>query len=174
LQWRCETYNLATRWLLSNVIRSKQKGPFTSTDGKCRKFTGDAEVDLTFLVKKHKEDIAKGKTFVDSRHDAILACVFYSLPTKVLSGGFTEGRMYERGLTLWIREQSECCQDLNYNNGGGPGALPRTWRSAGGRRGSPVARRERRRPEPRSEASGPRFGPHGCAHPLSGRLRFEA
>jgi hypothetical protein len=26
--------------------------------------TDDAEVDLEFLVKKHKEDIAKGKTFV--------------------------------------------------------------------------------------------------------------
>jgi hypothetical protein len=61
----------------------------------------------------------------------VLACVFYSLPTEVLSGGFAEGRMYERGLILWIREQSEYCQDLNYNNGGG-GRTPRTWRSAGG------------------------------------------
>jgi hypothetical protein len=26
----------------------------------------------------------------------VLGCVFYSLPTKVLSGGFAEGRMYER------------------------------------------------------------------------------
>jgi hypothetical protein len=66
------------------VIRSKQKGPFTSTDGKCRKFAGDAEVDLQFLVEKHKEDIAKGRTFVDREGDAVLACVFYSLPTKVL------------------------------------------------------------------------------------------
>jgi hypothetical protein len=61
-----------TKEVLSNVIRSKQKGPFTSTDGQCRKFTADAEVDLKFLVEKHKEDIAKGKTFVDSRHDAVL------------------------------------------------------------------------------------------------------
>jgi hypothetical protein len=55
---------------------------------------------------------------VDSRHDAVLGCVFYSLPTKVLSGGFSEGRMYERGLILWIREQSEYFRGLNYNKGG--------------------------------------------------------
>ena len=79
-----------TTEVLSNVIRSKQKGPFTSTDGQCRKFTDDAEVDLQFLVEKHKDDIAKGRTFVDSRHDAVLACVFYSLPTKVLSGGIAD------------------------------------------------------------------------------------
>jgi hypothetical protein len=49
---------------------------------------------------------------------AVLACVFYSLPTKVLSGGFAEGRMYERGLILWIRERSEYCHDLNFSSGG--------------------------------------------------------
>ena len=60
------------------MVRSKQKGPFTSTDGKYRKFTDDAEVDLQFLVEKHKEDIAKGRTFVDSCDGGVvLACVFY-------------------------------------------------------------------------------------------------
>ena len=113
------------------MIRSEQKGPFTSTDGKCRKFTDDAEVDLQLLVEKHKEDIAKGRTFVDREGDAVLACVFYSLPTKVLSGGFAEGRMYERGLILWIREQSEYCQDLSYNNGGG-GRTPKDVAKCGG------------------------------------------
>jgi hypothetical protein len=108
-----------TKEVLSNVIRSKQKGPFTSTDGLYRKFTVDAEADLQFLVEKHKEDIAKGKRFVDSRHDAVLACVFYSLPTEVLSGGFAEGRMYERGLVLRIREQSQYCHDLDFSSGGG-------------------------------------------------------
>jgi hypothetical protein len=97
--------------VLSNVIRSEQKGPFTSTDSKSRKFTHGAEVDLAFLVvKKHKEDIAQGKPVVDSRHDAVLGCVFHSLPTKELSGGFAEGRMYETGLITWIRGQS--CIDL--------------------------------------------------------------
>ena len=61
----------------------------------------------------------------------VLACVFYSLPTKVPSGGFAVGRMYERGLILWIREQSEYCQDLNYNNGGG-GATPKDVATCGG------------------------------------------
>jgi hypothetical protein len=45
------------------------------------------------------------------------------------------------------------------------GALPRTWRSAGGR-GSPAARRKWLpkwcRREPRREASGPGLGPQGC------------
>jgi hypothetical protein len=79
-----------TAEVLSNVVRSTQKGPFTSTDGKLRNFTDDAEVDLRFLVKKHAEGIAKGETFVDSRHDVVLACVFHSLPTKELSAGFAE------------------------------------------------------------------------------------
>jgi hypothetical protein len=42
-----------TKEVLSNVIRSRQKGPFTSTDGKFRKFTDRAEVDLKFLVEEH-------------------------------------------------------------------------------------------------------------------------
>jgi hypothetical protein len=88
---------ITTTEVLSNVIRSKQKGPFTSTDGQCRKFTDEAEVDLQFLVGKHKDDIAKGRTFVERKGDAVLACVFYSLPTEVPSAGFAEGRMYERG-----------------------------------------------------------------------------
>jgi hypothetical protein len=61
----------------------------------------------------------------------VIACVFYGLPTKVLSGGFAEGRMYERGLILWIREQSEHCQDLNYSNGG-VGATPKDVSTCGG------------------------------------------
>jgi hypothetical protein len=69
-----------TTEVLSNVIRSKQKGPFTSTDGQCRKFTVEAEVDLQFLVEKHKDDIAKGRAFVERKGDAVLlACVFCSL-----------------------------------------------------------------------------------------------
>jgi hypothetical protein len=108
-----------TKEVLSNVIRSASKGPFTSTDGKYRKFTHGAEVDLTFLVKKHKEDIAKGKPFVDSCHDAVLGCVFHRLPTKELSGGFAEGRVYETGLITLIRGQS--CIDLNRNRRGGGG-----------------------------------------------------
>jgi hypothetical protein len=120
-----------TREVLSNVVRSKQKGPFTSTDGKYRKFTDDAEVDLQFLVEKHKEDIAKGRMFVDSRHDAVLACVFYSLPTKVRPGGFAEGRMHERGLILWIRERSEYCHDLNFSSGGA-GRTPNDVATCGG------------------------------------------
>jgi hypothetical protein len=107
-----------TTEVLSNVVRSKNKGPFTSTDGLYRKSTHDAEVDLQFLVKKHKVDIANGETFVDREGDAVLGCVFYSLPTKLLAGGFSEGRMYERALILWIREQSERCHDLNFNRGG--------------------------------------------------------
>jgi hypothetical protein len=61
-----------TKEVLSNVIRSEQKGPFTSTDGKYRKFTDDAEVDLQFLVEKRKEDIANGETFVDREGGAVL------------------------------------------------------------------------------------------------------
>jgi hypothetical protein len=120
-----------TTEVLSDVIRPRHKGPFTSTDGKCRKFTDDAEVDLMFLVEKHKEDIAKGRTSVDREGDAVLACVFYSLPTKVLSGGFAEGRMYERGLILWIRERSGYCHDLNFNSGGG-GRTPNGVGKCGG------------------------------------------
>jgi hypothetical protein len=94
------------------------------------------------------------------------SCVFYSLPTEVLSGGFAEGRMYERGLILWIREQSEYCQDLNYNNGGG-GRTPKDQGRGevrGGRRDSPPARRKWCRREPRREASGPRLGPQDWVH----------
>jgi hypothetical protein len=119
--------------VLSNVIRSKQKGPFTSTDGLYRKFTHDAEVDLQFLVEKHKDDIAKGRTFVERKGDAVLACVFHSLPTEVLSAsaGFAEGRVHERGLVLWIREQSGFCHDLNFNSGGG-GRTPYAVATCGG------------------------------------------
>ena len=113
------------------MVRSTNKGPFTSTDGKYRKFTVKAEVDLQSLVEEHEEDIAKGRTFVDRKGDAVLGCVFYSLPTKVLSGGFAEGRMYERALVLWIREQSAYCQDLNSNSGGG-GATPKNVATCGG------------------------------------------
>jgi hypothetical protein len=84
--------------LLSDVVRSKQKGPFTSTDGKLRKFTGDAAVKLKYLVKKHADHITNGEAFVDSCDGGVvLACVFYSLPTKVLPGGFAEGRIYMKG-----------------------------------------------------------------------------
>jgi hypothetical protein len=56
--------------------------------------------------------------------------VFYSLPTKKLAAGFAEGRMYERGLILWIREQSEC-HDLNFNSGGA-GRTPYAVATCGG------------------------------------------
>jgi hypothetical protein len=56
--------------------------------------------------------------------------VFDSKPSKVLSAGFAEGRMYERALVLWIREQSEC-HDLNFNSGGG-GATPYAVATCGG------------------------------------------
>jgi hypothetical protein len=154
-----------TKEVLSDVVRPKHKGPFTSTDGKYRKFTDGAEVDLTFLVKKHKEDIAKGKTFADSRHAAVLACVFYSLPTEVLSGGlFAEGRMYENGLILWVRKQSEYCQDLNYNNGGG-GRTPTGVARCGGSAWLP--RRCRR--EPRRDQNTPRLACRRC----NGTLRHH-
>jgi hypothetical protein len=68
---------------------------------------------------------------VDREGDAVLACVFYSLPTEVLSGGFAEGRMHERGLILWIREQSGYCHDLNFNSGGG-GRTPNGVATCGG------------------------------------------
>jgi hypothetical protein len=42
-----------------------------------------------------------------------------------------EGRMYERALVLWIREQSAYCQDLNSNSGGG-GATPKNVATCGG------------------------------------------
>ena len=98
------------------------------------KFTDDAAVKLRYLVKKHADHIANGETFVGSCDGGVvLACVFYSLPTKVLSGGFGGGRMYERRgvILLWIREQSEYCQDLNYNKGGG-GATPKDVAKCGG------------------------------------------
>jgi hypothetical protein len=72
----------------------------------------------------------KEEKFVDRRGDAVLdACVFHSLPTEELSAGFAEGRMYERGLILWIREQS--CKDLNRNKGG-CGATPHAVWNCGG------------------------------------------
>ena len=63
--------------------------------------------------------------------DAVLGCVFYSLPSKALAGGFAEGRMYERALVLWIREQSGICHDLNYNRGGA-GRTPKNVATCGG------------------------------------------
>jgi hypothetical protein len=87
------------------------------------------QVDLQFLVEEHAEDIANGEKFVDRRGDAVLACVFYSLPTAELSVGFAEGRMYERGLILWIRGQS--CKDLNRNEGGS-GKTPLAVQTCGG------------------------------------------
>jgi hypothetical protein len=71
---------------LSNAVRSTQKGPFTSTDGQLRKFKDEAEVKLESLVEEHEDGIAKGKAFVDSQGGVVLACVFYSLPTKELPG----------------------------------------------------------------------------------------
>jgi hypothetical protein len=70
---------------------------FTSTDGKLRKFTRGAEVDLEFMAEKHAEDIANGEKLVDRRgaRRSLLACVFHSLPTEELSAGFAEGRMYD-------------------------------------------------------------------------------
>jgi hypothetical protein len=67
-----------TKEVLSNVIRSTQKGLFTSTDGKFRKFTDKAEVDLQSLVEKHEDDIANGEKLVDRKGDAVLGCVFHS------------------------------------------------------------------------------------------------
>jgi hypothetical protein len=77
----------------SDVVRSKQKGRrkkghFTSTDGKLRKFTRGAEVDLETVVEEHAENITNGEKLVDRRGDAVLACVFHSLPTEGLSAGF--------------------------------------------------------------------------------------
>jgi hypothetical protein len=60
--------------VLSNVIRSKNKGPFTSTDGKLPKLTVKAEVDLEILVEEHAENIANGEELVDRRGDAVLPC----------------------------------------------------------------------------------------------------
>jgi hypothetical protein len=60
----------------------------------------------------------------------------------VLPGGFAEGQIYERGLILWTWEQSEYCQDLDYNNGGA-GATPKD-QGRGDVRGVGAARR---RPE---------------------------
>jgi hypothetical protein len=54
-----------------------REGLFTSTDGKLRKFTHDAEVDLKFLVKKHKDRIANGEKLLDRKGDAVLGCVFH-------------------------------------------------------------------------------------------------
>jgi hypothetical protein len=54
----------------------------------------------------------------------------YSLPTKKLAAGFAEGRVFERALILWIREQSEC-HDLNYNRGGA-GRTPKNVATCGG------------------------------------------
>jgi hypothetical protein len=148
-----------------HVVRSKQKGPFTSTDGKLRKFTRGAEVNLEFLVEEHAEGISNGEELVDRRGaDAVLACVFHSLPTEGLSAGFAEGRMGERGLISWIREQS--CKDLNRNRGGSgrtPHAVRNCSGGGGGRRGPPAARRKKGFGcEPRRQARGPRFGPQGC------------
>jgi hypothetical protein len=124
-----------TKEVLSNVVRSKQKGPFTSADGKYRKFTDDAATKLRYLVEKNADHIANnGEAFVDSCAGGVvlaLACVFYSLPTKVLSGGFAGGRVYERGLILWIRERSGYCHDLNYSSGGG-GRTPNDVGKCGG------------------------------------------
>jgi hypothetical protein len=54
-------------------------------------------LQLRYLVKKDADRITNGEALVDSCDGGVvLACVFYSLPTKVLSGGFAEGRMYER------------------------------------------------------------------------------
>ena len=39
--------------------------------------------------------------------------------------------MYERGLILWIREQSAYCHDLNFNSGGG-GRTPKDVARCGG------------------------------------------
>ena len=120
-----------------------------------------AAVKLKCLVEKHAEHIANGETFVDRRGDAVLACVFYSLPTEELSAGFAEGRMHERGLISWIREQS--CKDLNKNKGGGGWKnSPRSWEV---RRAGVVHRRSDGSSAGVSrgakQASGLRFGPQG-------------
>jgi hypothetical protein len=47
-------------------------------------------------------------SWTDARGDAVLACVFHSLPTAELSAGFAEGRVYERGLISWTRGQQSC------------------------------------------------------------------
>jgi hypothetical protein len=129
------------------VVRSTQKGLFTSTDGKFRKFTHGAEVDLQFLVEKHGDGIENGEKFVDREGDAVLGCVFahsLRLPTEELLAGFAEGRMYERGLITWIRGQS--CKDLNRNKGG-TGKIPLAVRTCGGSAWCvvhrPAARRKR-------------------------------
>jgi hypothetical protein len=43
--------------------------------------------DLIILVAELAEDIANGEKFVDRRGDAVLACVFHSLPAVELSAG---------------------------------------------------------------------------------------
>jgi hypothetical protein len=64
-----------TKEVLSNVVRPKNKDPFTPSNGQYRKFTDAAAVKLGSLVKKHANHIAKGETFVDSCDDGVvLAC----------------------------------------------------------------------------------------------------
>jgi hypothetical protein len=47
---------------------------------------------------------------------------------------------------------------------GVPGKLPRQFETAGGRRGSPAARRKKQfKRESRRQARGLRFGPQGCS-----------
>jgi hypothetical protein len=51
------------------------------------------------------------------------------LPTAELSAGFAEGRMYERGMLSWTRQQS--CKDLDRNRGGCEGT-PHAVTTCGG------------------------------------------
>jgi hypothetical protein len=106
-------------------------------DDKLRKFTHGAEVDLEFLVKKHKEDITKGGAFVRGQPLRRGPWLRIPQPTACRPKGYQQAllkaegcMMYERGLILWIREQS--CKDLNRNKGGG-GATPYAVRNCGAR-----------------------------------------
>jgi hypothetical protein len=123
-----------TAEVLSNVVRSTQKGPFTSTDGKLRKFTHGAEVDLKFLVKKNKDRIvAKGESDVRGQppRDAVLGCVFHhGLPTKELSAG--KGGCMREGCWFYGPGSKAAKTSTATRNKGGCGKTPHAVRNCGG------------------------------------------
>jgi hypothetical protein len=107
-----------TKEVLSNVVRSKQKGPFTSTDGKLREFTP--------VVLKST----------------------WSLWSRNMRRTLQMGRSsWTDVATRSLPAYSTACRPksyLNRNRGEGvQGKLPRQFGTAGGRRGSPAARRRK-------------------------------
>jgi hypothetical protein len=56
----------------------------------------------------------------------VLACTYHSKPIKELQGGFSSGRLHEKGAISWTRRHAGSYKNPNRHRGGA-GTVPSEW-----------------------------------------------